>query len=178
MPTTSTSALSGLNALNAMDLAFFVAAIGATFEHSPWVAEGAWKAGPFGSIDELHTAMLSVVHRAPEAEQLAFLCAHPELAGREALASTLTLDSQQEQASAGLDAMLPEEIEQMRELNRAYRQRYGFPFVIAVRRHTKSQIFEELRRRSDRSRQAEFAEAMDQIKAITRLRLQAMVLAL
>jgi 2-oxo-4-hydroxy-4-carboxy-5-ureidoimidazoline decarboxylase len=161
-----------------MDLASFVAAVGATFEHSPWIAEGAWEDRPFSNIDELHATMLRVVNRAPEALQLAFLCAHPELAGREALASTLTPDSEHEQASAGLNAMSREEIEQMRELNQVYRQRHGFPFIIAVRRYTKTQIFEEMQRRTDRDRQAEFAEAMDQISAITRLRLQSVVLAL
>lgn len=153
----------------------FVAALGATFEHSPWVAEGAWLARPFASVDALHAAMLDVVRRAPQATQLAFLCAHPELAGREAQASTMTSDSQHEQASAGLDAMSREEMTEMARLNGEYRRRHGFPFIIAVRRHTKTQIFEELRRRTERGSQTEFVEAMEQIGYITRLRVRSML---
>lgn len=172
---TDTTAALDLAAINAMDRDAFVDALGPTFEHSPWVAEGAWDARPFASVDALHAAMLDVVRRAPRATQIAFLQGHPELAGREAQASALTDDSQREQASAGLDAMSRHEMTEMTRLNAAYRERHGFPFIIAVRRSTKAQIFDELRRRTANDTNAEFAEAMQQIAFITRLRLQALL---
>ena len=161
--------------VNAMDRERFVAALGATFEHSPWVAESAWAARPFADVDALHSAMFEVVRRAPKAVQIALLCAHPELAGREAQASALTDDSQREQASAGLDAMTREEMLEMARLNATYRERHGFPFVIAARRHTKTQIFDEMRRRIRQDTGSEFAEALAQIAYITRLRVRALV---
>lgn len=164
-----------LDTLNAMDRESFVASLGSTFEHSPWVAEGASAARPFASVDALHAAMLDVVRHAPRATQLAFLCAHPELAGREAQASTMTDDSQREQASAGLDALTREEMAEMARLNGEYRLRHGFPFIIAARRHTKAQIFDELRRRIAQGSETEFVEAMAQIAYITRLRVRALL---
>ena len=164
-----------LTDVNAMDCDRFVAALGPAFEHSPWVAESAWAARPFDSVDDLHAAMFDVVRRAPKATQVAFLCAHPELAGREAQANALTDDSQREQASAGLDAMSRAEMAEMARLNAGYRQRHGFPFIIAARRHTKAQIFEEMRRRIGQDTGAEFAEALAQISYITRLRVRALV---
>lgn len=164
-----------LDTLNAMEREAFIEALGPTFEHSPWVAEGAWAARPFASVDALHAAMLDVVRCAPQATRLAFLCAHPELAGREAQASTMTDDSQREQASAGLNAMSREEMLEMVRLNGEYRQRHGFPFIIAARRHTKAQIFDEMRRRIERGTQTEFIEALEQIAYITRLRVRALI---
>ena len=166
-----------LAALNAMDQQEFVAAVGATFEHSPWVAEQAWAQRPFASADALHAAMLGVVRHAPQAVQIGFLCAHPELAGREARAGTMTLDSVHEQRSAGLDALSADEMAEMKRLNAEYRRRHGFPFIIAVRRHTKEQIFAELRRRVAQPSGSEFAEALQQIGFITRLRLRALLAA-
>lgn len=175
MTSSTTSTSLDLATVNAMDSKHFVAALGSTFEHSPWVAESAWAARPFADVDALHSAMFDVVRRAPKAVQINFLCAHPELAGREAQASALTDDSQREQASAGLDAMTREEMLEMARLNATYRERHGFPFVIAARRHTKAQIFDEMRRRIGQDTGAEFAEALAQIAYITRLRVRALV---
>ena len=152
-----------LPTLNTMIREDFAAAIGSTFEHSPWIAEQAWDARPFDSVEALHAAMLGVVRRAPHAVQLGFLCAHPELAGREAQAGTMTDDSTREQRSAGLDALTRDELREMKRLNGAYRRRHGFPFIIAARRHTKEQIFAELRRRAAADSAAEFVEAIEQI---------------
>lgn len=171
---TTTTSLD-LATVNAMDRDRFVAALGSTFEHSPWVAESAWAMRPFADVDGLHSAMFDVVRRAPKDVQIAFLCAHPELAGREAQASAMTDDSQREQASAGLDAMTREEMVEMAGLNAIYRERHGFPFIIAARRHTKAQIFDEMRRRIGQDTGAEFAEALAQIAYITRLRVRALV---
>ena len=166
-----------LDAVNQMDRDAFVAALGSSFEHSPWVARGAWAARPFASIDALHAAMMAVVRRAPRAVQIAFLCAHPELAGQEARAGTMTRESVGEQASAGLDALSRAEIDELRALNARYRERHGFPFIVAVRRYRKAEIFEQLRRRVERDGAAELAEALEQIAAITRLRVEAKVAA-
>lgn len=169
------SARFSLDAVNAMDRDAFVAALGETFEHAPWVAESAWLQRPFADPDALHAAMLEVVRSAPKATQIAFLCGHPELAGREAQTGSMTDDSQREQASAGLGATTAEEMARMARLNGEYRQRHGFPFIIAARRHTKSQIFDEMQSRVDRDTADEFVEAIAQIGYITRLRVRAIV---
>lgn len=158
-------------AVNAMSRKDFVETFGATFEHSPWVAEGAWLARPFGSVDELHAAMMQVVRSLPRERQVAFLCAHPELAGKEAQAGTLTDDSVVEQASAGLNALTRAEMDEMARLNAAYREKHGFPFCIAVRRHTKDEIFDAMRRRVANDSDSELEENLTQIGYITRLRL-------
>ena len=147
----------------------------AAFEHSSWIAGQAWAARPFASVEALHAAMLDVVRRAPRRVQVDFLCAHPELAGREAQAGTMTTDSVREQRSAGLDALTRDEMAEMKRLNAEYLARHGFPFIIAARRHTKEQIFAELRRRVAGDTGAEFAEAFAQIGTITRMRLGALV---
>ena len=152
----------------------FVARLDGIFEHSPWIAERAWSAGPFASIDALHAAMCLVVDTADATEQLALICAHPELAGKEAEAGTMTNDSVSEQASAGLDALTRDEMLRMRELNARYRARHGFPFIIAVRRHTKASIFSEFSRRLDNDSETELQECLAQIFVITRLRLHAL----
>lgn len=166
-----------LDMVNAMDSDAFVAALSGTFEHAPWIAESAWPARPFASAEALHAAMLEVVRCAPQATQIAFLCGHPELAGREAQAGSMTDDSQREQASAGLDAMTKEEMLRMAGMNGVYRQRHGFPFIIAVRRHTQAQIFDALQRRIDRNTADEFVEALAQIAHITRGRVRSRVTA-
>jgi 2-oxo-4-hydroxy-4-carboxy-5-ureidoimidazoline decarboxylase len=163
-----------LQQINALDREAFTAALGRSFEHSPWVAEAAWAARPFRSIEQLHEAMMAVVHDAPRQTQLAFLRAHPELAGKEAQAGTMTGESVSEQASAGLDALSAAELRTLRELNAAYRVRHGFPFIIAARRHGKAQILAELQRRTARDSETELREALAQIAAITRLRVDAL----
>lgn len=164
-----------LAALNAMDRDVFVAAIGPTFENAPWVAASAWATRPFASVAALHAAMLDVVRAAPDERQLAFLCGHPELAGREAQAGTMTTESVGEQKSAGLNALTSAELIEMQRLNRAYRERHGFPFIIAVRANTKQQIFEAMRARVAQNTAAERSAALEQIGLITRGRIDALV---
>ncbi len=161
-----------LESINSMDQVAFVDSLGSTFEHSPWVAEGAWPARPFDSVDALHAAMIDVVIRAPRDTQVAFLCAHPELAGKEAETGTMTPESVGEQASAGLDALSRDEIAELRALNLRYRERHGFPFIVAVRRYSKSEIFEQLRRRIHVDSDSELQEALRQIAWISRLRVR------
>jgi 2-oxo-4-hydroxy-4-carboxy-5-ureidoimidazoline decarboxylase len=164
-----------LAALNAMDRDAFVAAIGPTFENAPWVAANAWTRRPFASVGALHAAMLDVVRAAPDGRQLAFLCGHPELAGREAQAGTMTTESVGEQKSAGLNALTSAELDEMQRLNRAYRERHGFPFIIAVRANTKQQIFESIRARTSQTTEIERRAALEQIGLITRGRIDALV---
>jgi 2-oxo-4-hydroxy-4-carboxy-5-ureidoimidazoline decarboxylase len=164
-----------LAALNALDRDAFVAVLGPTFENSPWVAAAAWSRRPFGSVEALHTAMLDVVRQAPEERKLAFLCGHPELAGREAQAGTMTTESVGEQNSAGLHALTGAEHDEMRRLNRAYREHHGFPFIIAVRGNTKHQIFDAMRARTPQATAVERSAALQQIGLITRARIEALV---
>jgi len=155
----------------------FVAALGGVFEHSPWIAERALARRPFSDVAALHAAMVDVVRGATREEQLRLLCAHPELAGREAQSGTLTADSTAEQKSAGLTALTRAEMERVERLNRAYRERFGFPFIIAVRRHSKDGIFAEFERRLANAAESELRECLEQVYIITRLRLDALVTA-
>ncbi len=162
-----------MNAVNAMDRAAFVQKFGGIFEKSPWVAEKAWEKRPFASVDDLHAAMVNIVKHSPVPNQLALLQSHPDLAGKEAQAGAMTASSVSEQASAGLNALSKAEMAQISDLNAAYKQKFGFPFIIAVRMHTKEGIFFEFNRRLANETQAEFANDLQNVYAITRLRLGA-----
>jgi 2-oxo-4-hydroxy-4-carboxy-5-ureidoimidazoline decarboxylase len=162
-----------MNAINSMDRTAFVQKFGGIFEKSPWVAEKAWEKRPFASIDDLHASMVNVVKHSPVPNQLALLQSHPDLAGKEAQAGAMTASSISEQASAGLNALSKAEVAQITELNAAYKQKFGFPFIIAVRMHTKEGIFFEFSRRLQNETQAEFANDLQNVYAITRLRLGA-----
>jgi 2-oxo-4-hydroxy-4-carboxy-5-ureidoimidazoline decarboxylase len=157
-----------------MDEAAFVAAFGGVFEHSPWVAELAYDRRPFASAADLHAAMVDAVRNAPRERQTALLLAHPDLAGKEARAGTMTASSVVEQASAALDRLSPEEMARIALLNRDYRARHGFPFIVAVRHYTKAGIFHEFERRIANDTQSEHAWALSQVYAITRMRIDAL----
>jgi len=168
MNTAEASALM-LSDINRLDRVRFVAALGGVFEHSPWVATQAWADRPFASIDHLHRAMMEVVRATSREVRIDFLRMHPELAGKEAQAGTMTDHSTAEQA--GLDALTRNELQTLRRLNAAYAAKHGFPFIIAVLKNTRSQIFEALRTRCERDTDAELDAALEQISIITRLRL-------
>jgi 2-oxo-4-hydroxy-4-carboxy-5-ureidoimidazoline decarboxylase len=157
--------------INAMDRAAFVEKFGGIFENSPWVAEKAWEKRPFATLDDMHAAMVAVAKNAPAAMQLALLQSHPDLAGREAQAGTMTASSVAEQASAGLNALSHAEMVQISDLNATYRKKFGFPFIIAVRMHTKEGILFEFNRRLQNDTQTEFANDLQNVYIITRLRL-------
>jgi 2-oxo-4-hydroxy-4-carboxy-5-ureidoimidazoline decarboxylase len=158
-----------------MPAAEFRAAFGGVFEHSPWIAERAFAARPFASVDALHAAMADAVKTAGQEAQLALLRAHPELAGKEAQAGTMTGDSTFEQGGAGLNALSREEMARISDFNRRYREKFGFPFIIAVRQNTKASIFSEFERRLAQDRDAELAASLGQVFVITRLRLDGLV---
>jgi 2-oxo-4-hydroxy-4-carboxy-5-ureidoimidazoline decarboxylase len=166
-----------LDRVNAMSPQAFLTALGGVFEHSPWIAERAFSARPFTSVAALHEAMVDAVKRAPRDQQLALLNAHPELAGKEAQAGVLTSSSAAEQSSAGLSALSREEMQTLARWNREYREKFGFPFIIAMRRHTKDSIFAELQRRLTGTPETELSACLEQVFLITRLRLETLVAA-
>jgi OHCU decarboxylase len=157
--------------LNAMDAASFVAALGWVFEHSPWVAERAFHSRPFASLDALHAAMTEQVDRATFAESLALLQAHPDLGARASLSEA----SAEEQAGAVLDSLTPAEFEQLHRWNRAYRHRFRFPFLLAVKGSTKHDILRALQARMEASPEDEFREALWQVYRIARFRLEGLI---
>jgi 2-oxo-4-hydroxy-4-carboxy-5-ureidoimidazoline decarboxylase len=168
------SAIAGppdMTPINAMDRAAFVQKFGGIFENSPWVAEQAWDKKPFATLDDMHAAMVTVAKYAPAPVQLALLQSHPDLAGKEAQAGAMTASSVAEQASAGLNALSHAEMTLMSDLNAAYKKKFGFPFIIAVRMYTKEGILFEFNRRLHNETQTEFANDLQNVYVITRLRL-------
>ncbi|MGI9382931.1 MAG: allantoinase PuuE [Methyloligellaceae bacterium] len=161
-----------------MDQRSFVEAFGGVFEHSPWIAEGAFalELGPaHDSAAGLCNALARVFRDADDQQRLAVLTAHPDLAGKLAAAKRLTVESTAEQAGAGLDQLTDEEHQAFTALNDAYVRKNGFPFIIAVRDHDKAGILKAFKRRLDNDRVTEFAEACRQVERIARLRLEAML---
>ena len=153
--------------LNILDREEFVAALGWIFEDSPWVAERTWIARPFANLDALHAAMIGELARAPRQEQLALLCAHPDLGTRARIGPAST----DEQAGAGLDRLTPHEFEFLQEMNSAYRKKFGFPFLYAVKGSTKHDILRALQLRLGASPEEEYDEALRQVQRIARFRL-------
>jgi 2-oxo-4-hydroxy-4-carboxy-5-ureidoimidazoline decarboxylase len=154
--------------LNAYGWMAFVTALGWIFEDAPWVAERAWDRRPFGSLDDLHAAMVQVVGQATEAEQLALLRAHPDLGTRARVGAA----SAGEQRGAGLDRLTQDEFVRLQRLNDEYRSRFGFPFLFAVKGSTKDEVLAALEARGRAPRDAEFAEALRQVYKIARFRLE------
>lgn len=165
----------GLDEINAMDRDAFREVLGGVFEHSPWVADAAWRSRPFASLDALHGAMVAAVGAAAPEDRLALLRAHPELAGEAMRRRLLTTASTGEQAGAGLDALGREDAARFDALNRAYRERFGFPFIVAVREHTKDGILAAFALRLGNDAETEIETALGQVARIARLRLEALV---
>jgi len=164
-----------LQALNAADRDAFVAAIGHVFEHSPWIAAETWERRPFATVDDLHRAMAAAMWDASASRKLALIEAHPDMAGKAAIAGDLTTDSANEQASAGLDRLSHDEFATFTRLNAAYRARFDFPFIICVREHDKGSILTAFEARLAHERDAEIDAALAEIAKIARLRLAAAV---
>jgi OHCU decarboxylase len=158
--------------LNALSREEFVRFIGPVFENSPWIAEETWLKRPFMDLAQLHRALCETARGAGEEKQLALIRAHPDLVGRAALAGTLTPESNREQASAGLDRLTTGEIAAFQELNRAYHQKFGFPFVICARLNKKEAIQSGFRERLHHSREEEIKAALEEIAKIAYLRLK------
>lgn len=160
-----------LDDLNTADRDGFVSALGAIYEHSPWIAERAFDHRPFADIASLHAAMKSVMEAATDDEKLALIRAHPDLAGKAARAGNLTDHSTREQAGAGLDRLTDAEYEAFHRLNDAYKAKFGMPFIIAVRDHDKASILAAFETRIDHAAGDELAEALRNIVRIAEFRL-------
>jgi OHCU decarboxylase len=157
--------------VNAMDRETFVEKFGAIFEDAPWVASRAWDSRAFTSRQALHQAMQQQVASAARSEQLALLQAHPDLGTRARMSAAST----REQTGAGLDQLTPEEFAELHALNQAYRAKFGFPFLFAVKGSDKTTIMEALRRRLEADQEAELAEALAQVYRIAWWRLETVV---
>lgn len=160
-----------LEQLNALTQEEFIETLGGIFEHSPWVAERSWPQRPFASVAKLLAAMCAIVAASDDASKLALIRAHPQLAGKTAVRGELSEASASEQSGAGLDRCSPEEFVQLTKLNDDYEQRFGFPFILAVRGKTRQGIVDNLGTRIGNTREQEIAEALRQIERIAQLRL-------
>lgn len=162
--------------INRADAPAFVALLGGVFEHSPWVAEQARAARPFANRGALYAALNRVVGAADREAQLALIRAHPELAGREATEGSLTAESTGEQGRLGFTALARTEVEMMRELNRRYREKFGFPCIVALRLHgSRASVIAEIEQRIGNDSDTEIANALEQIGHIARGRLEKLI---
>ncbi|MEM7223327.1 MAG: 2-oxo-4-hydroxy-4-carboxy-5-ureidoimidazoline decarboxylase [Pseudomonadota bacterium] len=145
------------------------------YEHSPWIAEQVFEAGlgpAHDTAEGLQAAMAAIVEAAGRDAQLALLRAHPDLAGKLAVAGELTAESTAEQAGAGLDQCTPEELSRFQELNEAYQARFGFPFILAVAGRGRAEILAAFEARIGNDPETEFREALDQVHRIALIRLR------
>jgi 2-oxo-4-hydroxy-4-carboxy-5-ureidoimidazoline decarboxylase len=168
------ASLEQLNSINTND---FVSALADVYERSPWVAAAVAGDRPFASLAALHSAMLTVIQSAPAAQRLELINLHPDLAGKAARAGTMTAESKAEQGGAGLDRLSDIDYERFQRLNDAYRRKFGIPFIICVRRHTKDSILQQFERRLQNTTESEHAVAIKEILRIAALRLDQSVVA-
>jgi 2-oxo-4-hydroxy-4-carboxy-5-ureidoimidazoline decarboxylase len=165
-----------LAALNDLDRDRFVEVLAGIFEHSPWIPAAAFDARPFASVAALHRAMVDVVEAAPEARRLQLLKAHPELASKSDRKAPLTAESTSEQASVGLDGLAAEEAMRLSAANLLYRQRFGFPFIIAVRgQRDRAAILAALESRTSNSEKQEIDTAIAEVAKIAWFRLSDLI---
>ena len=162
-----------INTLNNASQSEFTDVLAEIYEHSSWIPNKAWHARPFSNVNHLHRTMLSIVEEATREQKMQLLCAHPQLAGKEAKTGTLTDASTAEQSSANLNSLSKEEINEINHLNDMYVNKHGFPFIIAVKNHDKAGIFSEFRNRANNLPEIEFDQAIDQVGQIARFRLSA-----
>jgi OHCU decarboxylase len=161
-----------ISQLNQLGRKEFVRVVGPVFEHSPWIAESAWLKKPFADLENLHQELCEIVKDSGEEKQLALIRAHPDLVGKIALAGQLTKESTSEQASAGLNKLSPEEINLFQKQNAAYKNKFGFPFVICARLNKKAAILAGFEQRLNHSREQEIKTALEEIFKIAELRLK------
>jgi len=166
-----------LSQLNSMDAAQFVQVLGGIYEHSPWVAEQAATQRPFASAEALATAMRNAVDTAGIEPQLKLVRAHPELAGKAAVRGELTAESTREQSGAGLNLCTPEEFARLQALNTQYNEKFGFPFILAVRGYDRHGIIENFSKRVENDRDTELRTSLEQIHRIAGFRLTDLIAA-
>ncbi|MCU0787916.1 MAG: 2-oxo-4-hydroxy-4-carboxy-5-ureidoimidazoline decarboxylase [Verrucomicrobia bacterium] len=164
-----------LATVNQLSPQAFVELVGPVFEHSAWIAEAAREKRPFATREALHRALCDVVTNSTRDQQLALIRAHPDLVGRAALEGTLTRESTAEQASAGLGRLSPEEVALFQQYNAAYRNQFGFPFVICARLNKKAAILAGFEQRLKHSRTQEIKTALEEIFKIADLRLRDLI---
>jgi 2-oxo-4-hydroxy-4-carboxy-5-ureidoimidazoline decarboxylase len=164
--------LSDLNACSRDD---FVAALSNIFEHSPWIAEQAASRRPFAGVKQLFEAMKAALDRAPSELRLALIEAHPDLANRTQRAAGLTAESSAEQDSVGLDRLSDAEYQAFGRVNNAYRAKFGFPYIVCVRRHTKDSILRDFERRLPNDANSEMRKSIEEICRIAALRIDQLV---
>ena len=169
-----TKTLADLNSSSRDD---FVAALANVFEHSPWIAEQVAMKRPFAGVVALFTAMREAVNRAPAELRVALIRAHPDLADKTQRAAGLTAESSAEQNSVGLDRLSDAELDAFERVNNAYRSKFGFPYIVCVRRHTKESILRDFERRLPNDAEAETKTSIAEICRIAALRLDQLVLA-
>jgi 2-oxo-4-hydroxy-4-carboxy-5-ureidoimidazoline decarboxylase len=168
----SQRALSDLNTASTAD---FVAALANIFEYSPWIAEQAASSRPFAGVKQLFAAMKAAVDRAPPELRLALIKAHPDLANKTQRAAGLTAESSAEQDSVGLDRLSDAEYQAFERVNNAYRTKFGFPYIVCVRRHTKDSILRDFDRRLPNDAGTETQKSIEEISRIAALRLDALM---
>src|SRR5262245_14410733 len=164
--------LTDLNAFRKVD---FVAALANIFEHSPWIAEQAAAGRPLAGVNQLSAAMKAAVDRAPQELRLALIRVHPDLADKTQRAAGLTAESNAEQHSAGLDRLSDAEYAAFERVNTAYRAKFGFPYIVCVRRHTKDSILRDFETRLSNIAKTETRRAIEEICRIAALRLDQLV---
>ena len=161
--------------LNACSQEEFVARLANVFEYSPWIAEQATSARPFAGVQALFDAMKAAVDHAPPELRLALIKAHPDLANKTQRAAGLTLESTAEQSGAGLDRLSEAEYQAFERINNAYRSKFGFPYIVCVRRHTRDSILRDFERRLPNDARAEAQKSVEEICRIAALRLDQVV---
>jgi 2-oxo-4-hydroxy-4-carboxy-5-ureidoimidazoline decarboxylase len=164
-----------LSELNGCSRGDFVAALANVFEYSPWIAEQAVNVRPFADINQLFAAMKAAVDRAPVELRLALIKAHPDLANKTQRAAGLTAESDAEQNSVGLDRLSDAEYDAFERVNNAYRSKFGFPYIVCVRRHTKDSILRDFERRLPNDAGTEMQTSIGEICRIAGLRLDHLV---
>lgn len=157
--------------LNQMNQAAFTDALGEIFEHTPAIAHEAWHYRPFNSVASLHEAMVEVMQALPSEQQLALIQAHPDLATK----TQMTAASVQEQSTAGLNRLSSEDYQTFQALNQAYRNKFQFPFIVAVKEHTKDSILAAFRQRLTHDFVTEQQTALGEIIKITWFRLNSLI---
>ena len=168
-------AMNSIAQLNAMDKTQFVQVLGGVYEHSPWVAERVATQRPFASVEALRAAMRQTVSNAGEAQQIKLVRSHPELAGRAAVRGEMTAASTREQGGAGLAQLTPEEFARLQDLNKRYSEKFGFPFVMAVRGYDRQAIIDALATRLNNDRDTELRTSLEQIDRIAGFRLNDLI---
>ncbi|XP_029004538.1 2-oxo-4-hydroxy-4-carboxy-5-ureidoimidazoline decarboxylase [Betta splendens] len=164
-----------INTVNSLPYEDFVDVFGNVVEKCPLITAAVWSRRPFGNLADLEAAISEFIDALPESGKEGILRCHPDLAGRDLRGGTLTRESREEQAGAGLDALDAAEASRVAQLNDAYKRRFGFPFVICARMNDKGRILQQLSQRCLNEAAAERTRGIEEVKKICNLRLKGLV---